>query len=67
MRLAEARSTLLILIALGFFAALGCLLLVPVPAGNKDYLQILVLGLSNVFTAVAVSRPQTTDPAKPKE
>jgi len=67
MRLTEARSTLLILVALGFFAALGCLLLLPVPAQNKDFLQIMILALSNVFTAIAVSRPQQPDPAKPKE
>ena len=65
MRTVEAKNLLMLIVALGFFGALGALVFFPVPQGNKEFLQVLLLCLSNVFTALVVHRPQTTQEPKP--
>jgi hypothetical protein len=54
----------MLLVAIGFFAVILCLVFVPAAKGNENLLNVLILALSNVFTALAVHRPpeKPTDP-----
>lgn len=65
MRSTEAKHLLMLIVALGFFLTLAALIFVPVALENKEPLNMLLLCLSNVFTALVVHRPQTPPEAKP--
>lgn len=48
---------MLVIVAVGFFAVIGCLLFFPVPAGNKDFLQMLLMPLSGAFGYLVGYKP----------
>jgi hypothetical protein len=58
----QLRDSLLYLVVVGFFAVIGCLLFFPVPPGNKDFLQMLLMPLSGAFGYLLGYKPQAEQP-----
>lgn len=64
MKTTDAKHFLMLLVAFGFFAVIGTLLFVPVPTGNKEMLQMLLMPLAGVFGFLVGYKPER--PAEPK-
>lgn len=56
----QQRDALMLIVAVGFFAVLGVLLFVPIPGGNKDLLQMMLMPLSGAFGFLVGYKPPTT-------
>lgn len=55
------RDWLLFIVAIGFFAVLGCLMFIKVPTENKEMLQMLLMPLSGAFGFLVGAKPTTPE------
>lgn len=62
MKTVDAKHALMFLVALGFFAVLAALMFVPVPPGNKEFLQMLLMPLAGVFGYLVGYKPPEKSP-----
>lgn len=58
------RDILMLIVAVGFFAVLGVMLFVPIPQGNKELLQMMLMPLSGAFGFLLGYKPERRDDPK---